>query len=143
MGKNFSFPLCIYKFNISKTNVHTYCFLQSTLRAEYDRSRIFDIRPKPKSSFKKIRPSAEGISRSRRNEISFCSPNSEVECIKYDILDFCNHLLVTANFSFENTRVLLWCISVVTTLQTQNESHFKILWSIHGKNTIYLNLRLE
>ena len=32
---------------------------------------------------------------------------SEVECIKYDILDFCNHLLVTANFSFENNMVLL------------------------------------
>ena len=64
-------------------------------QAEYDRSRIFDIRPKPKFSFEKIRPSAEGISRSRRYEISFSSPNSEVECIKYDILDFCNPLLVT------------------------------------------------
>ena len=32
----------------------------------YDRSRIFDIRPKPKFSFKKIRLLAEGISRSQR-----------------------------------------------------------------------------
>ena len=76
--------------------------------AEYDRSCNFDIRPKPKISFKKIRPSAEGISRSRRQEVSFSSPNSEVECIKYDILDFCNHLLVTANFPLENNMVLLW-----------------------------------
>ena len=74
---------------------------------EYDQSRIFDIRPKPKFSFKKMRPSAEDISRSRRYEVSFSSPNSEVKCIKYDILDFCNHLLVTANFAFENNRVLL------------------------------------
>ena len=29
---------------------------------------------------------------------SFSSPNSEVECIKYNLLDFCNYLLVTANF---------------------------------------------
>ncbi len=28
----------------------------------YDRSHIFDIRPKPKFSFKKIRPSAEDLS---------------------------------------------------------------------------------
>ena len=77
-------------------------------RTEYDRSRIFDIRPKPKFSFKKIRPSAEGISRSRRYKISLSSPNSEVECIKYDVLDFCNNLLLTANFPFENNRVLLW-----------------------------------
>ena len=30
------------------------------------RSQIFDIRPKPKASIQKIRPSAEGLSRSRR-----------------------------------------------------------------------------
>ena len=36
---------------------------------EYDRSCIFDIRPKPKFSLWKIRPSAEGLSRSRRYEI--------------------------------------------------------------------------
>ena len=35
----------------------------------YDQSRIFDIRPKPKFSFKKIRPSAEGMSRSQRYEV--------------------------------------------------------------------------
>ena len=34
--------------------------------AVYDRSRIFDIRPKPKFSFQKIRPSVKGLSRSRR-----------------------------------------------------------------------------
>ena len=79
---------------------------------EYDRSNIFDIRPKPKFSFKKIKPTAEGISQSRRYEISFSSPNGEVECIKYHILDFCNHLLVTANFPFENNRVLLRWIYV-------------------------------
>ena len=33
---------------------------------------------------------------------SLSSPNSKVECIKYNILDFCNYLLVTANFFFEN-----------------------------------------
>ena len=66
------------------------------LRTEYDRSRIFDIRPKPKFSFQKIRPSAEDLSQSRRYEFckfclwnSFSSPNSEVECIKYNLLDFC------------------------------------------------------
>ena len=77
-------------------------------RAEYDRSRIFDNRQKPKFYFKKIRPSVQGTRQSRRYKISFGSLNSEVECIKYDILDFCNHLLVTANFPFENNRVLLW-----------------------------------
>ena len=41
-------------------------------------------------------------------EISFSSPNSEVECIKYNILDFFNHFLVTPNSPFENNRVLLW-----------------------------------
>ena len=50
---------------------------------EYDQSRIFDIRPKPKFSFKKIRPSAEGISQSRRYEVSFSSPSSEVHQIRY------------------------------------------------------------
>ena len=75
-------------------------------QSEYDRSRIFDIRPKPKFSFKKIRPSAEGIS--RRYEVSFSSPNSEVEFINYHLLDFCNYLLVAANFPFENNRVLPW-----------------------------------
>ena len=59
------------------------------------------------SHLKKIRPLAKGISRSRRYKISFTSPNSEVECIKYDILDFCNHLLLPANFPFENNRVFL------------------------------------
>ena len=37
--------------------------------AVYDRSRIFDIRPKLKFSFWKIRPSAEGLSWSRRYEV--------------------------------------------------------------------------
>ena len=32
--------------------------------AENDQSQIFDIRPKPKTSILKIRPSAEGLSRS-------------------------------------------------------------------------------
>ena len=41
---------------------------------------------------KKIKPTAEGISQSRRYEISFSSPNGEVECIKYDIVDFCDWL---------------------------------------------------
>ena len=40
-------------------------------QAEYERSRIFDLRPKPKFSFKKIWPSAEGISRSRRYDFVF------------------------------------------------------------------------
>ena len=41
--------------------------------AEYDRSRIFDIRPKPKTLIQKIRPSAEGLSRSRSyGTIGFC-----------------------------------------------------------------------
>ena len=31
------------------------------LESEYDQSRIIDIRPKPKFSFSKIRPSAEGM----------------------------------------------------------------------------------
>ena len=48
--------------------------------------------------------------------VQISSPNTEVECIKYDILDFCNHLFVAANFPFENNRVLLWWISVVTNL---------------------------
>ena len=34
----------------------------------------------------------------------FSSHKSEVECIKYNLLDFCNYLLVTANFLFENTQ---------------------------------------
>ena len=71
---------------------------------EYGRSLIFDI------------------SHSRSYKISFSSPNSEMECIKYNYLDFCNYLLATANFPFENKSVLLWSISVVT---TQNKSHFK------------------
>ena len=33
-------------------------------------------------------------------------PISEVECIKYNLIDFCNYLLVTANFLFENNRVV-------------------------------------
>ena len=36
---------------------------------EYDQSRIFEIRPKPKFSFLKIRPLAEGISRSGRYKV--------------------------------------------------------------------------
>ena len=47
---------------------------------------------------------------------SFSSPNSEVECIKYNLLDFCNYLLVAANFPLENDRILLWWVSFVTTL---------------------------
>ena len=78
--------------------------------AVYDQSRIFDIRLKPKFSFLKIRPSAEGI-----KVWSFVNFNF-VECIKYNLLDFCNYLLVTANFPLENNRVLLWWLSVVTTL---------------------------
>jgi hypothetical protein len=38
-----------------------------------------------------------------------------VECIKYNLLDFRNYLLATANFPFENNRVLFWWVSVVTT----------------------------
>ena len=56
----------------------------------------------------KIRTLAEGISQSRRYEVSFNSPNPEVESIKNNILDFCNHLLVTANFPFEINRFLHW-----------------------------------
>ena len=63
----------------------------------YDQSR----RPKAKTYIKKIRPLAEGISRSGRYEVSFRSPSGEVECIKYHILDFCK-------FPFENNRILLW-----------------------------------
>ena len=47
---------------------------------------------------------------------SFSSHKSEVECIKYNLLDFCNYLLVTANFPFENNSFLLWWFSDVTTL---------------------------
>ena len=40
---------------------------------EYDRSRIFDIRPKPKTLIQKIRPSAEDLSGSRSyGTIGFC-----------------------------------------------------------------------
>ena len=71
------------------------------LESEYDRSRIFDI-----------------------------SPNSEVECIKYNVLDFCNYLLVAANFPFDNNRVLIFVNS-------------KLLWSINGKRPLHLNLWLR
>jgi hypothetical protein len=66
---------------------------------EYDRSRIFDIRPKPKPKVQSFVNFALGTPSSH---------NSEVECIKYNLLDFCNHLSVTANVPFENNRVLLW-----------------------------------
>ena len=56
------------------------------------------------------------LGQSRRYDIwrfclrnSFISPNSEVECIKYNLIDFCDCLLVTSNFSFENNRVLHCC----------------------------------
>ena len=32
----------------------------------------------------------------------------KLECINYNLLDFCNYLLVTANVPFEKIRVLLW-----------------------------------
>ena len=47
-----------------------------TQNSENDRSHIFDIRPKPEFSFKKIRPSAEGISRSRRYNFALGTPTT-------------------------------------------------------------------
>ena len=57
---------------------------------EYDQSRIFDIIGRSRSShFKKfgLRPNAYGEAKGTK---------------------FCKYLLVTANFPFENNRVLLW-----------------------------------
>ena len=62
-----------------------------------------------------------------------------MECIKYNLLFVTTYLLITANFHFENNRVLLWWVSVVTTLKTRYKSHFKILWPINGKKTIYVS----
>ena len=69
-----------------------------------------------KFSFQKIRHS----SRSRMYEVlyfclwnSFSSPKSEVECIKYNIIDFCdrNYLFVAAGFLFANNRRLLFVVT--------------------------------
>ena len=68
--RKFSFLLIQFKLvyglfgQSNKNSILDFC-----PRPVYDRSRIFDIRPKPKFSFKKIRPSAEDISQSRRYEL--------------------------------------------------------------------------
>jgi hypothetical protein len=59
------------------------------------------------SHFEKIRPLAKGISLSQSFALKTSSAALIVECIKYNLLDFCNCLLVTAYFPFENNRVLL------------------------------------
>ena len=95
------------------TNLHV-------VRSVYDQSHIFHIRLKPKfSSF---------VNFALRN--SFSSPNSEVGCIKYNLLDFCNYLLVTANLPFENNRsyfgdFLLQLLCKLKTVNPQNKCHFK------------------
>ena len=50
---------------------------------------------------------------------------------------------VSHNFLWRIIGFLLWWIFVITTLQTQNKSHFKLLWSIKRKKTIFLYLRLR
>ena len=44
----------------------------------------------------------------------FSSHKSEVECIKYNLLDFSNYLLVTTNFPFENNRFLVPILRVTS-----------------------------
>ena len=65
--------------------------VQNCLDPKYDQSRIFDIRPKPKVRF--------------CNRNFFSSPNSEVECIKYNLLEFSNYLFVTTDFPSANNKL--------------------------------------
>ena len=66
-----------------------------------------------------------------------------MECINYNFLDFCNYLLVTANFHFENNRVLLSEFLLKPLCKLKTKAISSLLQSINGKKTIYLILRLR
>ena len=60
--KPFECEQCSYKIGTKhKLDIHIQAKHTGVWRAVYDQSRIFDMMPKPKFTFKKIRPSAKGI----------------------------------------------------------------------------------